>query len=104
MQDRKKSRFYAQPCPKGNRMEGTIGGILLILTLDQVCLDRWACVTEVNTDPPLRRRLKALGLVPGTRVRRRYTSPGRDVAAIELRGSVLALRTSDLHRIRVCLC
>jgi Fe2+ transport system protein FeoA len=34
-------------------------------------------------------------------VRRRYASPAGDVMAIELRGSVLALRQRDLHKIRV---
>lgn len=75
----------------------------MILPLDQVCTGVWACVIGVDTDRQLRRRLRDFGLVPGTRVRRRYASPGGDVIAIELRGSVLALRRSDLHRIRVCL-
>lgn len=75
----------------------------MILPLDQVCTGVWTCVIGVDTDRQLRRRLRDFGLVPGTRVRRRYASPGGDVVAIELRGSVLALRRSDLHRIRVCL-
>ncbi len=73
----------------------------MILPLDQVCIGMWACVTDVDTDVLLRRRLRDFGLVPGTRVRRRYCSPGGYVAAIELRGSVLALRRTDLHKIQV---
>ena len=84
-------------------MEGMIGGIPMILPLDQVCTGMWACVTDIDTSPRLRQRLKDFGLVPGTRVRRRYASPGGDVVVIELRGSVLALRKRDLHRIRVCV-
>lgn len=80
-----------------------MGGIPMVLPLDQVCTGTWACVTEIDTSARLRQRLRDFGLVPGTRVRRRYTSPGGDVVAIELRGSVLALRKKDLHRIRVCL-
>ena len=75
----------------------------MILPLDQVCMGVWACVIGVDTDRCLRRRLGDFGLVPGTKVRRRYASPGGDVVAIELRGSVLALRKHDLHRIRVCV-
>lgn len=75
----------------------------MIMSLDQVCIDVWACVISVDTDLQLQLRLRDFGLVPGTRVRRRYASPGGDVVAIELRGSVLALRKSDLHGIRVCL-
>lgn len=86
-----------------NSMEGMIGGILMIMPLDQVRCGQWACVMHVDTRPQLRQRLRDFGLVPGTRVRRRYASPGGHVVAIELRGSVLALRKSDLHCIRVNL-
>ena len=71
------------------------------LSLDRVCMGAWACVTGIDTAQPLRERLRDFGLVPGTRVRRKYASPGGDVMAIELRGSVLALRTRDCCRIRV---
>lgn len=73
----------------------------MVLSLDQVCFGVWGSVVEVGTPRELTVRLRDFGLVPGTRVCRRYCSPGRDVTAIELRGSVLALRTPDLKRIRV---
>lgn len=60
-----------------------------------------AVVTKINTEPELQRRLKAFGLVPGTKVRCCYRCPWGDVTALELRGSVLALRTKDLQKIRV---
>lgn len=60
-----------------------------------------AVVTSIDTDPALYRRLKAFGLVPGTKVRCSYRCPWGDLTALELRGSVLALRTSDLQKIRV---
>ena len=75
----------------------------MVLTLDQVCMGVWTCVIGIDTGVSLRQRLRDFGLVPGTRVRRRYASPGGDVVAVELRGSVLALRKRDLHRIRVRL-
>lgn len=98
-----KSGFLSQFMLLSNRMKGMNGGIPMILPLDQVCMGTWACVVWVDTDRQLRHRLRDFGLVPGTRVRRRYVSPGGDVVAIELRGSVLALRKSDLHSIQVCV-
>ncbi len=73
----------------------------MVMPLDQVCCGQWALVTEVCTKPQLRQRLREFGLVPGTRVRRRHVSLGGHVVAIELRGSVLALRRNDLHGIQV---
>ena len=82
-------------------MDGMIGGILMVMPLDQVRCGKWACAIHVDTQPQLRQRLRDFGLVPGTRVRRCYATPGGHVVAIELRGSRLALRKNDLHRIRV---
>ena len=73
----------------------------MVLALDQVCKGEWASVTEIDTTMQLRQRLRDFGLIPGTQVRCRYTSPGGDVLAIELRGSVVALRKHDAHSIRV---
>lgn len=75
----------------------------MVLPLDQVCMSVWGSVIEVGTGDQLQQRLRDFGLIPGTRVRRRYASPAGDVVAIELRGSVIALRKRDLHRIRVCI-
>lgn len=60
-----------------------------------------AVVLKVDTEEALRRRLRDFGLVPGTRVRCRYRCPWGTVMALELRGSVLALRSADIKRIRV---
>ncbi len=60
-----------------------------------------AVVKAVNTNTHLRRRLQDFGFVPGTLVTCRYLGPGRKVAALEFRGTVLALRMADLRDIRV---
>ena len=60
-----------------------------------------AVVIKIDTDAALKRRLRAFGLVPGTAVSCRYRCPWGTVTALELRGSVLALRTEDLKKIRV---
>ena len=75
----------------------------MVVTLDQVCMGVWSRVIGIDVGGPLCRRLRDFGMVPGTWVRRRYCSPGGDVVAVELRGSVLALRKADLRRIRVCV-
>ena len=73
----------------------------MVLTLDQVCTGVWTSVAGIDTNEALRQRLRDFGLVPGTRVRRRYASPAGDVIAIELWGSVIALRKQDVHGIKV---
>lgn len=73
----------------------------MIMPLDQVCTGVWCRVVEINTEIGFRKRLGDFGLLPGTHVRRRFETPRGDVMAIELRGSVIALRRGDLHRIQV---
>ena len=69
--------------------------------LDQVRLGIRAVVTKIEAEPLLRQRLQDFGCVPGTAVCCRYRSPGGFVTAVEVRGTVLALRTRDLGKIRV---
>ena len=72
--------------------------------LNQVRPGMQAVVTQIGVDTPLALRLRDFGLVPGTQVCCRYRSPGGQVTALELRGTVIALRTCDLKQIRVrCL-
>lgn len=72
------------------------------ITLDSLKTDKMAVVTYIETDEALRKRLRAYGLIPGTVVRCRYRSPDGSVMALELRGSVVALRAKDLKGIRGC--
>jgi len=73
----------------------------MIVALDQLCTCVWGCVSGLDVTAQLRQRLRDFGLVDGTWVRCRYRSPAGDVIAVELRGSVLALRKQDAHRIWV---
>ena len=73
-----------------------------------LCLNRlprgcWGKVAKIRTDKILKRRLGDFGLVPGTKVRWNYSSPGGDVLALELRSTVLAIRTCDAEKIQVFL-
>ncbi len=58
-----------------------------------------AVVTALSCSERLKRRLADHGLVPGTCVGCRYRSPDKSLSAIELRGTVLAMRRGDLQKI-----
>ena len=73
------------------------------ISLDGLRLGQQGTVTQVETDKVLKHRLQAFGLVPGTRVYCRYRTPCGSVTALELRSSVIALRTRDMARIKVAL-
>lgn len=60
-----------------------------------------AVVVALLCEGPVRRRLLDLGLVPGTRVRRRLAASGGDPVAYEVLGSVVALRLSTARRILI---
>jgi len=72
------------------------------ITLDRLAVGQIAVITQIDTEESLRIRLQCFGLIPGTQVRCRYRSPGGAVTALECRGSVIALRTRDMRRIRGC--
>lgn len=69
--------------------------------LDGVRLGCWCKVTQIVADGALRKRLGDFGLLPGTRVRPEYRSPGGHGTVIAFRGTKLAMRTKDLKKIRV---
>lgn len=60
-------------------------------------------VIQINAPEPLRCRLRDFGLVPGTEVSIRYRSPDGGVTALQLRGTVVAVRSRELKKIRVRL-
>ena len=71
------------------------------ISLDRVRPGVQAVVSAIEAGEALTSRLRDFGLVPGTRVCCCYRSPGGQVTALELRGTVLALRTVDLKGIWV---
>lgn len=71
------------------------------ISLDRVRPGVQSVVTAIGVQEAFACRLRDFGLVPGTRVCCCYRSPGGQVTALELRGTVLALRTKDLRGIRV---
>ncbi len=69
--------------------------------LSQVPNDVKGSVTAMDCGESLIKRLHAFGFVPGTEVTCRYRSPDGGVAAVELRQTMIAMRTRDLENIRV---
>jgi ferrous iron transport protein A len=67
--------------------------------LHQLCPGMKARVTRLDCDGEFSSRLADFGLVPGTLLSCRYRSPGGSVTALELRHTVLAIRTGDLRQI-----
>ena len=63
-----------------------------------------AVVTEIPDSSLLKSRLRDFGLVQGTELRCLFLSPGGDLAALELRGTVIAVRLADLDGITVRRC
>ena len=63
-----------------------------------------AVVTSISDACPLKSRLREFGLVPGTMLQCRFKSPGGDLAALEVRGAVIALRVRDLSDITARSC
>lgn len=71
------------------------------MSMNSLCPGVWAAVSHIDGSVSLRERLKDFGMIPGTRIRCRYKGPGGKVAALELRGTVIALRANDLEKIQV---
>ncbi len=70
-------------------------------TVKQVRRDCPAVVTEIGLPEAQTRRLAAFGLVPGSTVCWRYQSPDRTLTALEVCGTVLAMRREMLAGIAV---
>lgn len=60
-----------------------------------------ATVVSVNCSSNIRRRLKDIGLIEGTKVKCVLQSPFKDPKAFLIRGAVIALRNDDSSQIYV---
>ena len=56
-------------------------------------------VESLNVSGSLRRRLRDIGLIGGTRVECVLVSPSKDPKAYNIRGAVIALRNEDAENI-----
>lgn len=72
-----------------------------LLALNLLPEGQSAYVTDIRTEPSMRRRLADLGLIRGTRVTCLCRSPAGDPTAYLIRGAVIALRKRDAARVQV---
>ena len=63
-----------------------------------------AVVTKIPDENSLKNRLREFGMISGTEVYCRFLSPSGDLKALELRGTVIAVRRKDLIGIRARRC
>ena len=72
------------------------------LTLAQLNDNQPALVTNITqANPELRRRLYALGLVPGAQITRLRTAPLGDPLQVRVGGSALSIRACDATAVLV---
>ncbi len=71
------------------------------MTMARLPRNAWGTVLSVPEDHSLCSRLRDFGFVAGTAVCPRYRSPDGKVTALEFRGTLLALRTTDLQGLQV---
>ena len=74
-----------------------------VISLRQLAVDQTAVVAKVKGGGELGRRLREMGLVPGTPLRMVGRAPLKDPVEIKLRGYNLTLRNSEADRIFVTL-
>ena len=73
------------------------------MTLDQLRAGQYGRILSVGGAGPLRRRLMAMGLTPGTKVYVRKVAPLKDPIELYLRGYEFTLRGEDAAKIDVTL-
>ena len=72
-----------------------------IKSLADLKINDTATVVSIRCLGSIRRRLKDIGLIEGTKVRCVLISPQKDPKAYLIRGAVIALRNSDASKIYV---
>lgn len=72
-----------------------------IISLDNLELNHYAKVENINCDGIDRRRFLDLGIIHGTKLKPILKSPSGDPIAYEIRKSVIAIRSEDAKKITV---
>lgn len=72
-------------------------------TMNDMEIGDTARVVQLNIEGSMRRRLLDIGLIEGTRIECLQKSPLGDPAAYLIRGAVIAIRSEDSRRVRICL-
>lgn len=73
------------------------------MTLLELPKNRWARVEKVEGEAELRTRLMEMGFTPGECIRLVAASPFHNPIAVNLRGTVFALREHEAECLQICL-
>ena len=65
------------------------------MTLNDLKINHYGVVREVNTNKDIKRRLLDIGLTPGTKVESVLENIGKNLKAFMIRGALIALRNED---------
>ena len=71
--------------------------------LSQLPLNKNGKIDKIECDEGTKRRLLDIGLTSGTSVECVLESPGKDICAYLIRGSVIAIRKVDAKEVEVSL-
>ena len=93
--------IYCRRTRRGRAAKGENTLVENIGTLDTLAVGQEATVAEIRADGETRRRLMALGFVPGGRVCAVQESPWGDPVAYRVCGAVIALRRADARVVAV---
>ncbi len=64
-------------------------------------IDETAVIVELNADNSIKRRLIDMGLIEGTKIKCLHKSPFGGIAAYDIRGAVIAIRSEDSENIHI---
>ena len=73
------------------------------ITLSELPLNSLGYISKINCNENIKRRLLDIGLTSGTSVECVLESPGKDICAYLIRGSVIAIRKVDAKEVEVSL-
>ena len=65
--------------------------------------NQWATVEAIEGDLPLCVRLLEMGFTPGEKLRRTAKAPFSDPVAVNIRGSVFALRENEADCVKISI-
>ena len=70
-------------------------------SLNELTLNEYAIINQINVDENIKRRLLDIGIIPGTKIKAIFKSPKKDPMAYLVRNTVIALRNKDAKGIEV---
>lgn len=71
------------------------------ISLDKINIGDEVIITDINKCLILRRRLYDLGIIPGSTIKKEFTSPFNDPCAYLIKGTTIALRNDEAKKILV---